>query len=95
MDIVGPVQGRHHEDVWGTGASVLWEGSRAGSVQLGEEEAQGDLTGVCTYLEGGCKEDVVRVFSVVQWCSDGGDNGLKLKYWKFCFNMRAKGNSLL
>lgn len=69
---------------------LLWEGLRAGTVQLGEEEAQGALTDVYKYLKGRCKEDAVRPFSVV--CSDGRrNNGLKLKYRKFCFNMRERG----
>lgn len=44
------------------------------------------------YLKGGCKEDAVRLFSVV--CSDGRrDNGLKLKIRKFCLNMKGRGGS--
>lgn len=67
---------------------------RAGTVQLGEEEAQGDLTVVYKYLKGGCKEDVVRLCPVVH--SDGRrDNGLKLKYKKFCLNMSERGKFLL
>lgn len=51
-------------------------------------------TGVYKYLKGGCKEETVRLFSVV--CSDGRrDNGLKLKFRKFCLNMRERGKFLL
>lgn len=63
---------------------------RAGTIQPGDKEAQGDLSDVYKYLKGGCREDVVRLFVVVH--SDGRkDSGLKLKYREFCLNIRERG----
>jgi len=51
---------------WRTGASLLWEeADRTGTVQPGEEKAQGDLIHVYKYLQGRCKEDRARLCSVV------------------------------
>ena len=59
-----PAKGREGEE--GTGASLLrGEAERAGTVQPGAEQAQGHLIGVCKYLEGRCRGDGARLFSVV------------------------------
>lgn len=38
---------------------------RAGTVQPGEEEVQGDLTSVCKYWKGGCGDGRARLLPVV------------------------------
>lgn len=49
-----PPQG--HQDEQGTGAPLLWEkAERAGTVQAGKEEAQGDFFNIYKYLKRGCK----------------------------------------
>ena len=81
LGVLGPVRGspvqvRHglararpvkgHKDDEGTGASVIRrEAGRAGTVQPGEEKAQGDLIHVYQYLTGGNKDEGTRLFSVV------------------------------
>ena len=60
---------------------------RAGNVQPGEEKAQGDLIGVYKYLQGGCKEDRARLFSVVPSDRTRGD-GHTLKQRRFPLNIR-------
>jgi len=46
-----------------------------------------DVVNAYKYLQGGCQEDGARLFSVVPSNRTRG-NGYKLKYRKFCLNMR-------
>jgi len=51
------------------GTPLLQGGAeRAGSVQPGEEKAQGDLRTIFQYLEGGCKKEGDRSFNRI--CCD-------------------------
>lgn len=81
----GPTKG--HKDNEATRALLQGKADRAGMVQPGEEEAQGDLINVCKQLKGGCKETGARLFTVVLSARTRG-NGCKLEYKKFPFNCR-------
>jgi len=74
----------------GTAASLPWgKAERAGTVQPGEEEAQGDLINIYKYLKGGCTEDGARLFySGAQWQDHNVCNGHKLKHRGFPLNIR-------
>jgi len=81
-----PVKG--HQDDEGTGVSLLrGKAERAGLVQPGEERAQGDLSNVYKYLQGGCKEDRARLFSVVPSDRTRG-RGHTRKHWRSPLNIR-------
>lgn len=45
---------------------LLYEEGQSGSVQVGEEEAQGDLISLCKCLKGECKKDRAILFSGAQ-----------------------------
>jgi len=75
-------------NVSGTGTSLLGgKAERAGTVQPGEEKAQGDLSNVYKYLQGGCREDDARLFSVVPRDRTRG-NGHTLRHSRFPLNVR-------
>lgn len=59
-----PVKG--HKDDEGPGGSLLWrKAEKAGTVQSGEQKAQGHLIKVYKYLKRVCKEDGTGLTSVV------------------------------
>ncbi|KAK4824359.1 hypothetical protein QYF61_013694 [Mycteria americana] len=60
---------------------------RAGTVQPREEKARRDLINVYKYLEGGCKEDRARLFSVVPSNRARG-SGHRPKHGGFPLNIR-------
>jgi len=59
---------------------------RAGTVQPGEEKAQGDLINVYKFLKGGCREDRASHFSVVPWRTRGSVH--TSKHRRFPLNIR-------
>ena len=63
------------------------------SAQPREKEAQGNLTDVNKYLKEGCREDGVRLFSVVPTGRERG-NGHKLEHRKFLLNIRKHWHML-
>ena len=82
----GPAQG--YEDEGRTGASPWWgRAGRAGSVQPGEEAAEGGSHRVCKYLQGQCQEDGARLLSVVPSDRTRG-KGHKLQHKKFLLKTR-------
>ncbi|KAK4819773.1 LOW QUALITY PROTEIN: hypothetical protein QYF61_011373 [Mycteria americana] len=83
-----PVQERHGH----TGENPMKghkdrKAERPGTVQPGEEKAQGDLINVCKYLKRGCKENGARLFSLVPSGRTRG-SGHKLKHRRFPLNIR-------
>lgn len=68
---------------------------RAEIVQPGEEKAQGDLINIYKHLNGGCKEDRARLFSVVPSVRTGGSGHnpehrrLSLNIKKYFFTVRV------
>ena len=73
-----PSQG--HQNGQGAGAQDIQEEAEgAGTVQPGEETAQGEFITVWTSLMGGCSEDGAGLFSEVQGDRTRG-NGHRLKH---------------
>jgi len=84
----GESPARGHQDDEGTGASLLGgKADRAATVQPGEEKSQGDLIKVYKYLQGGCKEDGARLFSVMPSDRTRG-SGHRLKHRRSPLNTR-------
>ena len=60
---------------------------RAGTIQPGGQEAQGNPISAYKYLKGRCKEDRDRLFSVVPSARTRGSEH-RLKHWRFLPNSR-------
>jgi len=86
-DILERLQRRANEVVKGLEHLSREERLRAGTVQPGEEKAQGVLTKVYKYLQGGCREDGTGLFPVVPRDRTRG-NGHRLKHRRCPLNIR-------
>lgn len=80
-------QANGHKNCKGLQVSdIQWEAERSGTIQPGEEMAQGDLIFVYIYLMGGSKEDGTRLSGVPGDSTRGNEH--KLKYRNITSSIR-------
>ena len=90
MDVLERVQERAVKMIKGQEHLFPWgKAERAGTVQPGEEKAQGDLIHVYKYRMGGNEEDGARLFPVMPSARTRGSEH-KLKHRRFSLNIRKR-----